>query len=102
MCTTNNGGVPGSTTPIEKGQGAPSTLTLKTDTNNADFRIDGAFQQARDGKAIANQIARLALAGHAVHKRQSGDYIVSKYGMTRYCTNFAELQAFAVKLGVTQ
>ena len=100
MCTTNNGGVPGSNTPIEKGQGAPSTLTPKTDTNNADFRTEGAIHQAQDGKAIANQIARLALAGHAVHKGQSGDYIVSKYGMTRYCKDFAELAAFARQLGV--
>lgn len=51
-------------------------------------------------KAIATQIARLALAGHTVHKGQIGDYLASKYGMTRYCANFAELQAFALKLGV--
>lgn len=53
-------------------------------------------------KAIANQIARLALAGHHVHKGQQGDYTVSKYGMSRYCKDFAELQAFAVKLGVNK
>jgi hypothetical protein len=53
-------------------------------------------------KAIANQIARLALAGHAVHKGQNGDFTVCKYGMTRFCANFAELQAFAVKLGVNK
>jgi hypothetical protein len=53
-------------------------------------------------KAIATQIARLALAGHAVHKGQNGDYTVCKYGMTRYCANFAELQAFAVQLGVNK
>ena len=51
-------------------------------------------------KDIANQIARLALAGHVVHKGQHDDYTVCKYGMTRYCKDFAELQAFAVKLGV--
>ena len=53
-------------------------------------------------KAIATQIARLALAGHAVHKGQHGDFIVCKYGMTRYCKDFAELQNFAVKLGVNK
>lgn len=53
-----------------------------------------------DSKAVANQIARLALAGHHVIKGNSGDYTVCKYGLTRYCANFAELQAFAVKLGV--
>jgi len=102
MFTIDNGGVPGSTTPIEKGQGAPSTLTPKTDTNKVDFRTDGAIQQAHDCKAIATHIARLALAGHHVIKGDMGDYTVCKYGMTRYCANFADLQAFAVKLGVNQ
>lgn len=51
-------------------------------------------------KALAAQIARLALAGHAVHKGQHGDFTVCKYGMSRYCKDFAELQAFAVQLGV--
>jgi hypothetical protein len=84
----------------EKAAGASNTNGLHTDTNSADFRSHGAVNQAHDGKAIANQIARLALAGHAVHKGQSSDYLVSKYGMSRYCQDFAELQAFAVKLGV--
>lgn len=53
-----------------------------------------------DSKAIANHIARLALAGHHVIKGINGDYTVCKYGLTRYCANFAELQAFALKLGV--
>jgi hypothetical protein len=53
-----------------------------------------------DSKAIANQIARLALAGHNVIKGERGDYTVCKYGLTRHCANFAELAAFALKLGV--
>lgn len=75
---------------------------LHIDTNSADFRSRGAINQAHDGKAIANQIARLALAGHIVHQGGAGDYTVCKYGMTRYCKDFAELQAFARQLGVTQ
>jgi hypothetical protein len=55
-----------------------------------------------DRKTIANQIARLALAGHHVIKGDSGDYTVCKYGMTRYCANFAELAAFAQKVGANQ
>ena len=51
-------------------------------------------------KEAATQIARMALAGHAVYKGQSGDYLVSKYGMTHYCQDFAELVEFARKLGV--
>jgi hypothetical protein len=46
------------------------------------------------------QIQQLALAGHVVHKGQSGDFLVCKYGMSRYCQDFAELQAFARQLGV--
>lgn len=53
-------------------------------------------------KAIATQIARLALAGHTVHKGKAGDYTVCKHGMSRYCKDFAELQAFARLLGVNK
>ena len=60
---------------------------LHNDTNTADFHSQGATNQAQDGKAIANQVAQLALAGHVVHKGKSGDYLVCKYGMTRYCAD---------------
>lgn len=65
-------------------------------TNNLNFATG-----ARHGKAEATQIAELALAGHAVHKGKSGDYLVCKYGLSRYCQDFDELQAFARKLGVS-
>jgi len=55
-----------------------------------------------DQKAIATLIARLALAGHAVHKGKHGDFTVCKYGMSRYCQDAAELEAFAKKLGVSE
>lgn len=71
-----------------------------TYTNGTSSRTDEVIQQAPDGKAIANQVARLALAGHSVQRGEDGDYIVSKFGMTRYCANFAELQAFAHQSGV--
>lgn len=56
----------------------------------------------RHSKAEATQIAELALAGHAVHKGKCGDYQVCKYGLSRYCQDFEELQAFARKLGVSK
>jgi hypothetical protein len=84
----------------QKASRACDSEGLPTNTNSADFLSHGATNQAHDGKAIADQIARLALAGHVVHKGQSGDYIVSKYGMTRYCRDFAEIAAFARQLGV--
>ena len=72
-------------------------------------KVQGAFQNTnivdfptaeQKSNAIANQIAALALAGHTVHKRTDGDYLVCKYGLSRWCKDFAELQAFAEKLGV--
>lgn len=75
----------------------------------APSKVPGAFQNTnivdfptaeQKSNAIANQIARLALAGHTVHRGGEGDFIVCKYGLTRYCADFAELAAFAVKLGV--
>ena len=84
----------------QKAPGACDSKGLHTDHNSADFRSHGQIQHAHDSKAIATQIARLALAGHAVHKGQSGDYLVCKFGMTKHCSDFAELAAFAQKLGV--
>jgi len=55
--------------------------------------------QAPDGKAIATQIARLALAGHHVIKGDRGDYTCCKFGLTRYCADYAALVAFAKKVG---
>ncbi len=88
------------TNTVRKAAGASNTNGLHTDTNGANFLTDGASQQALDGNAIANQIGRLALAGHVVHRGSLGDFTVCKYSLTRYCANFAELAAFARRLGV--
>ena len=90
------------TNTMQKAAGASNTNGLHTDTNGTNFRTDGAINQAPDGKAIATQLARLALAGHTVHKGGAGDFTVCKHGMTRYCKDFTELQAFARQLGVKQ
>lgn len=58
--------------------------------------------QHADAKALFTQIAELALAGHAVHELRDGAFMVCKYGMSKYCEDFDELQLFARKLGVTQ
>ena len=88
------------TNTVRKAAGASNTNGLHTDTEGANFLTDRASQQALDGNAIANQIGRLALAGHRVIKGDSSDYTVCKYGLTRYCADFAELAAFARQLGV--
>jgi len=76
--TTQNGGVPGSNTPIEKGQGAPSTLTPKTDTNKADFRNLKPIPQAHAGKQI---ITRLKTAHARIKDRVSGFYLERGVGI---------------------
>ena len=68
-------------------------------TNDLDFATGTRHRKA---EAEATQIAELGLAGHAVHKGKTGDYLVCKYGMSRYCQDFDELQAFARKLGVSK
>jgi hypothetical protein len=90
------------TNTMQKAAGATNSNGQHTDTNDANFRTDGAIQQAHDGNAIATQLARLALSGHTTHKGSAGDFTVCKYGMTRYCKDFTELLAFARQLGVTQ
>jgi hypothetical protein len=89
------------TTTLQKAAGATNSNGQHTNTTGANFRTDGAVNEAHHGKAIATQLASLALAGHAVHTGSAGDFTVCKYGMTRYCKDFAELQDFAKKLGVT-
>jgi len=84
----------------QKAPGACDSKGLHTDTNAPHFASHGPIQQAPDSKAIATQIARLALAGHHVIKGDRGDYTVCKFGLTRYCADYAALVAFAVKVGV--
>jgi hypothetical protein len=86
----------------QKAAEATNSSGLHTNLTGVDFHTTGDIEQAGHGKAIATQLVRLTLAGHVVHKGSAGDYTVCKYGMTRYCKDFAELQAFSRKLGVTQ
>ena len=81
-----------------KAPGACDSKGLDIDTTNDLNFATGT----RRSKAEATQIAELALAGHAVHKGKPGDYLVCKYGMSRYCQDFDELQLFARKLGVSK
>jgi len=90
------------TNTTQKAAGATNANGLHTDTTGTDFRSGDAIGQVPDGKAIATQIACLALAGHAVHQIADGGFLVCKYGYTHYAKDFAALQAFARKLGVIQ
>lgn len=81
----------------EKAPGAINTEGLTDTTNDLNFATGN-----RPGKAVATQIAALAIRGHAVHHLQDGGYLVCKYGYTHHALDFAALQAFARKLGVMQ
>lgn len=90
------------TTTTQKAADATNANGLYTNTTKINFLTAEAIEQVPSGKTIATEIARLALAGHAVHKGHCGDFTVCKYGMTKYCQDFEELQAFSKKLGVTK
>jgi hypothetical protein len=74
-----------------------------TSATQIEVLTGAAFDSAARDTAIATEIAPFALAGHVVHKGRSRDFIVSKYDtMTKYCEDFAELQAFSRRIGVTK
>jgi hypothetical protein len=82
----------------EKAPGAINTEGLMTDTvNDLNFATG-----TRYGKAIATQVAELAIRGHAVHYLEDGGFLVCKYGHTFHANDFAELQAFIRRLGVSK
>jgi hypothetical protein len=81
----------------EKAPGACNTEGLGTNTNNLN-----SATVSLQGKAIATQIAQLALRGHSVHQLTDGGYLVWKYGYTYHAPDFEALQVFARRLGVSQ
>ncbi|MDP2368470.1 hypothetical protein [Rhodoferax sp.] len=82
----------------EKAPGAINTEGLEIDsTNDLNFATG-----SRRGKAVATQIAKLAIAGHAVHQLADGGYLVCKYGHVHHATDFEALQIFAHRLGVNK
>jgi len=90
MTTTNT---------MQKAQGACDSKGLRTNTNSADSRSQGPIQQAPDGKAIATQFARLALAGHAVLKGRA--FIESVGYWVIQPAPYAAAILFGIFLGVT-
>ena len=94
------------TTTAQKATDATNANRLQGNTTDADCltsaATDQSILQASRIKAIATEIARLALLGHSVHKGNCGDFTVCKYGMAKYCQDFAELQAFSRKVGASK
>lgn len=54
-----------------------------------------------DQALVATIVTKLRLARHHVHERTAGDFLCSKYGLSKWCRGPADLLAFATKLGVT-
>jgi len=81
-----------------KAPGAINTegLTTKT-TNDLNFATS-----TRNSKAIATEIAKLAIWGYACHQLKDGRFLVCKYGHTFHANDCAELKFFARRLGVSQ
>ena len=81
-----------------KAPGAINTEGLRTNTTNDLNFATGT----RHSKAIATQIAELAIRGHEVHQLKDGGFLVCKYGHSFHAADFVELQSFARRLGVTK
>ncbi len=92
---TTYGGKLGSKAAVKNSSEACHSKGLEADTTSVYFSTPD-----EQGKAIATQIARLALADHAVHKGSAGDFTVCKYGSSRYRQDFVDPQTFARQLGV--
>jgi hypothetical protein len=84
--TNSNGLTAGNSQPAE---------TYILSTNDLDYP-----HSERRSKAESNLRALLALAGHSVHPLRDGGYLVAKWGYTYQADDIADLQAFAVRLGV--
>ena len=76
--------------PIAVGQYARNQSTSKQECPTTQ-------RQRKDESTV---IARLALAGHVVHRGDCDDYTICKWGLSYYAQDLNELTAFATRLGV--
>jgi len=73
---------------------ARSEFTTKND-------LDYPTGQRPDQKRLATITAQMAMAGHTVHKIESG-FLVCRWGMTKVCPDLAALVGFSRQIGVRQ
>ena len=112
--TTENGALSGKVTPKKiatGGNAAPMTtsisqidstgLDLKANSRTDDSVNRPCFTSKLKVEEIVEQVAKLVQAGHFVYQRRSGDFLVCKYGLSHWCPDHAELQHFAIQLGVS-
>lgn len=79
---------------INSGVAAPSPSS--TGEDSITFAPAIIFWWNNSGK-LTTAVRR---AGFLVHQGKNGDFLICKHGHPRYCENFAELQAFAKKVGI--
>lgn len=53
-------------------------------------------------KTFVTLCAALALRGHQVHELASGEYLVTRWGLSRVCPSLDALQAFARQIGAVR
>lgn len=53
-----------------------------------------------DAQAVAVLVEKLTLAGHQVHVGKTGDFLVTRWGLSRHCIDDIALSDFARQLGV--
>ena len=70
-------------------------------------KVAGEFQRTNSAdvidlsivsKEVSTLMAKLALAGHAVHKGLDGGFTVSRWAYSYHCKNLDELRDFATRL----
>ncbi|HXE19689.1 MAG TPA: hypothetical protein VN629_08840 [Castellaniella sp.] len=83
----------------KKGNGltAGNSQPAKTLTNVA--IIAPTAEVGNPDNALSALIGQFARAGHALHGGACGDFTVIKWGLARYCQDFAAVQVFARQLG---
>jgi hypothetical protein len=79
---------------------SPTTATGDFENHTNDTNSPTSDSQRKAG-VVAEQVAKLVQAGHIVYPRRSGDFLVCKYGLSHWCLDHAELQHFAIQLGVS-
>lgn len=74
----------------------PADFVLQNSAEQINTRAEIAEAAAAE---IAALIARLEASGHAVQKNRSGDFLISRWGMSRHCLDMESLRDFAKQVG---
>lgn len=68
-----------------------------TDESDDDDELAMGLALKRAAKTL---VAKLALAGHTVHQDRFGGFIVSRWGVSRFCMDYESLKLFAQQVGI--